>query len=425
MTLDLSAIPVIDNHIHIFALKKQGCAFDNCFAITSFAQDSRHLRNTMVYRLLMNELRRFLELPGVPDDRVLAERDRLLAENPRGYIQSLLADAGLRCLVCDLDAPISAYWTGNYRTTQEAKDFLAAVRPEVGVGCVVRIENVCNRLLKDNLPFEDVLAAFARQLEEKAKRYGAVAIKSVIGYYTGLAVGKVTAAEAQGAYGRFLADRGDAAAEKTWRDFMLWQGRLVCLDLGLPLHIHTGWGDTPYCDLRRMNPVLLYDFLLDEAGRQVPTVLLHAGFPYSREIAILASHLPQVYVDLSEMLPYAGRAAESILPQLMDIAPFTKIIYGSDGGGIAEPVWFGAVYARRVLARTLENCIAEGHFDEEYALQVARWILCENTLAVHPKLEGIPLGLAPAGDRGRQDDASGRPRANRRDKSCYPGSSAH
>lgn len=383
--MNFSSIPVIDNHIHIFPSRRG--EDDLGFAITSYPMEKQHIHSMMPYRMTIAALRRFFQMEGASAEAVMARRNRQFDANPREYIHSLLNNANIKGLICDLDAPISAYWTGNYRTEQEAQDFFEAIEPEIALGRVIRIEVACNKLLSQQLPFADFCADFSRSIDEGIKKYNALALKSVIGYFTGLSVSNPSAAQAQSAYERFLRDKNDGGAEKIWRDYMLHQGLRICREKEIPLHIHTGWGDTPYGDLRRLNPFFLYDFLREEEARSVPIVLLHAGYPYVRETAILASQLPQVYVDFSEMLPYGGHAAETALSMLLETAPLTKVIFGTDGGGVPEPIWFGALYARKILEELLGAWVKEAYFTEKEAYSAAEDILYRTTLRLHSGLE--------------------------------------
>jgi len=382
--MDLSRIPVIDHHIHIFSSVRN--TDDLGFSITSYPTPRKHLSSSMTYRIMISELRRFFHMEGATAQEVMAERNRRFDADPRGYIQSLLADANIRILICDLDAPISAYWTGNYRTDAEAYEFFDTIEPDVTVGRVVRIEIACNKRLKDNLPFDEFVKVFRSDLIGEMEKFHAIAIKSVIGYFTGLEVSNPTEEEARAAYEKFLANRKDSASEKIWRDYMLHRGADICAEKDVPLQIHTGWGDTPYGDLRRLSAFLLYDFLREEHVRKINVVLLHAGYPYSREAGILASQLPNVYVDLSEMIPYAGYAADTVLLELMEAAPTTKLIFGTDGGGTPEPVWLGAIYVKKALKLILEGWMAKGYITEAEAFEIAEDILYKNALGLYPSL---------------------------------------
>src|SRR5256884_226200 len=99
--------------------------------------------------------------------------------------------------------------------------------------------------------------------------------------------------EGGGAARRGLARPGPARLdEPVLLRFVLWCG----IDRGLPVQIHTGFGDR---DLRlgAADPALLQRFLAAAEPSGVPIVLLHC-YPYHRSAGWLAQVFPQVYVDV-------------------------------------------------------------------------------------------------------------------------------
>jgi predicted TIM-barrel fold metal-dependent hydrolase len=66
------------------------------------------------------------------------------------------------------------------------------------------------------------------------------------------------------------------------------------------------------------------------------------------------------------------------LADVMDMCPVNKILYGSDGFIIPEFYWFAAVVFRRKLGALLQEIIAQGMYNEGYALDVAKMILSGN-----------------------------------------------
>jgi predicted TIM-barrel fold metal-dependent hydrolase len=112
-------------------------------------------------------------------------------------------------------------------------------------------------------------------------------------------------------------------------------------------------------DLRLANPLHLRPQL--EGGvLSGPVVLLHAGYPFVREAAYLASVYPNVYVDFSQAAPLlAGPGLTRVLEELLALAPLTKVLYGSDAWGIPEWFWLAARAARRALGEALAWLPAE------------------------------------------------------------------
>ena len=59
-------------------------------------------------------------------------------------------------------------------------------------------------------------------------------------------------------------------------------------------------------------------------------------------------------------------------------APFNKVMYGSDGGGIPDHIWFSAKYFKRVLAKTMDQFVEDQILSQSFAEEAASWILSEN-----------------------------------------------
>jgi predicted TIM-barrel fold metal-dependent hydrolase len=55
-----------------------------------------------------------------------------------------------------------------------------------------------------------------------------------------------------------------------------------------------------------------------------------------------------------------------------------KIMYGSDSGEIPETHWIAAVMEKEGIPRALQDMIASGFMDEDYAYKAGSWILCDN-----------------------------------------------
>lgn len=60
-------------------------------------------------------------------------------------------------------------------------------------------------------------------------------------------------------------------------------------------------------------------------------MLLHAGYPFVREAAYLASVYSQVYVDIGLAVPFLSVAGmRGVLQQLLELSPVSKLMYSSD-----------------------------------------------------------------------------------------------
>src|SRR4029077_17692764 len=133
---------------------------------------------------------------------------------------------------------------------------------------------------------------------------------------------------------------------------VLWTG----LEHGLPLQLHTGFGD-PDVDLRRCDPLLLRGFLRRAEPRQVPIMLLHC-YPYHREAGYLAQAYPHVYLDVGLAINYTGARAAAVVAESLELAPFSHLLFSYDAWGPAELHYLGAVLWRRATARVLGDWVA-------------------------------------------------------------------
>lgn len=153
------------------------------------------------------------------------------------------------------------------------------------------------------------------------------------------------------------------------------------MELDVPMQIHTGVGDFEV-DLTRCNPILLYDFLRSPAYRSARVVLLHC-YPFMAEAGYMASMLPRVYCDLSEGVPFAAPAADRIYLTTLEMAPISKVMYGSDGFGLPELNFLGAKLGKLALARALDQLVGGGFLSLREAEEAAGLILAGNARALY------------------------------------------
>ena len=84
---------------------------------------------------------------------------------------------------------------------------------------------------------------------------------------------------------------------------------------------------------------------------------MHTGYPWHGEAAYMANVLPRVYCDVSEGIPFAGHAARRILSEVLEMAPLSKVLYGSDGFGVPEINYTSAKLAKQALGQVLNGLI--------------------------------------------------------------------
>ncbi|MEU6595378.1 amidohydrolase family protein [Streptomyces sp. NPDC046881] len=233
---------------------------------------------------------------------------------------------------------------------------------------VVRLERIAESVAARGVTADGYAAAFRAAAETAVRRQGVVAVKSVAAYRTGFALDpeRPAAAEVTRAAGRWLA-RGGRLDDPVLVRHLLW----TAVELGLPLQLHTGFGDA---DLRlhRADPALLTDWLHRTAGT-VPVLLLHC-WPYHRQAAYLAAVFEQVYLDVGLALHHTGPArCRAVLEEALEITPFRKLLYSSDAYGLAEFHHLGALCFRQGLAGLLQDRVDADEWSLADALRIADW----------------------------------------------------
>jgi len=268
------------------------------------------------------------------------------------YVSDWLVDTGFASGVADLDA--FADLSDGY------------------VHEIVRLESVAEEAIQGS---DDYATAFVRLLNERTKT--AIASKSILAY--------------RGGFDGDLSEPEPievANASQRWRDsgesrltdrVLLRFGLHQALRLGKPLQFHVGLGDRD-CDLHKTNPLHLLDFLRNSGD--TPIMLLHC-YPYEREAGYLAQAFNNVYLDGGLSINYLGARSASFIGRLLELAPFRKILYSSDGFGPAELHYLGARLWRNGMRDALHGFVDAREWSEADAIRVVNLIAHGNAHRVY------------------------------------------
>jgi predicted TIM-barrel fold metal-dependent hydrolase len=370
-SVDLSDLAVIDGHCH--PLFSNPCALTPAAFLDLLTEGrprtmTQHVPYTGYFRRALRDFARHLGTDAAVD--AVLERRRQLG--PEAACRTLSASR-VSALLVDTGYPPEA---------------MPLPLMRLALPCVVhevyRIETGAQSLLAKALPYEEFLQLFREELRTAARR--TVAFKSIIAYRSGLAIRAWTADEASRAYlavaGRVQAGGSPRLTEKPLLDTLFEVTLQVCQETGRPLQIHCGFGD-PDVDLLQANPLLLRPVLEDPRWTRVPIIALHMAYPYFREAAFMASVWPQLHVDLSLALPFLGAGAVLPLVEMLSLAPSSKLLYGSDLGGLPELFAISADWSRGTLGEALGWLVERSGLTLEEARQVGRQILADNAAALY------------------------------------------
>jgi predicted TIM-barrel fold metal-dependent hydrolase len=348
---------MIDQHAHPFALS--GGPLD----LSSISLDVRSDDGGDERRRRDGPARVFQELLGVRLSARLgcdvedlpAAREGASADWP-AYCAGLFADAGITDLV--LDSGYSA--EGERYLGEYGRMSGCAIHP------ILRIEPLVDRLIGDGATASDVVSSVENAMA-KAAADGAVGFKTIAAYRTGLSVDpEVRMADAEAS----LAGEAEVPVRrrgKACRDLVLRRALGVAADLGLPVQIHTGFGDSDI-RLSESDPLLLEELIRTREGSAATLILIHGSYPWHEQLAHLATVTPNVYSEISLHQLFSPLTTADRLFRLLDLAPTTKVLMGTDGHAEPELFWFGALMLReawRVVADRLRDAGARpGWVDE-------------------------------------------------------------
>ncbi|MFH9862849.1 amidohydrolase family protein [Streptomyces sp. NPDC017202] len=244
---------------------------------------------------------------------------------------------------------------------------------------IVRLEPLAEQVADTSGTVESFLANLAEAVHGAAAT--AVAFTSVAGTRHGLALAPEPPGpgEVRGAAGRWLAGRraGEEVDDPVLLRHLLW----IAVAAGRPLQLHAGLGEPgPRGD--RTDPVLLTDFVRATAGLGTDLVLLH-GYPHHRQAAHLAGVFPHVYTDSGAALVRTGARAATVLAEILELAPFGKILFSSGARGLPELHVVGARLFREALGRVLGGWVAEDAWSLADARRVAGLVAAGNARRVY------------------------------------------
>ena len=133
----------------------------------------------------------------------------------------------------------------------------------------------------------------------------------------------------------------------------------------------------------KANPLYMRTILQSDKFRKVPFVLLHAAYPYVRELGYLTAMYPNVYMDISLAIPFITTEIPRMIHEALGLTPITKILYSSDAFSIPEIFWLANRWGRAALQQVLGEIVERGALTEAEAQRAGERILSLNAREVY------------------------------------------
>jgi len=375
--LDLTDIPVIDEHCHGFYRTQQvGDVMAWRRHFTESADESmreEHVPSTLFYHRLIRELAEFFGCEAT-ESAVLDARNRYQSDD---LIRLLLQAGSIEALLIDRGYPAAELLLS---------DADIAAQAGCRVGAFLRLENLMQELIAEHDTLDDVIEALRAALAD-VRAQGYVGLKSIVAYRTGLDVRWWDRSETQAS---FTEARREAVAQghlrlqhKPLLDTLLHVAFAEAAKQELPVQFHTGYGDTD-ADMLLANPLHLRAVLEHRPYRGMRVVLLHECYPYTRQGGYLAAVYEHVYLDLSYGIPFLSYGEMLAFSRAaLGVAPTSKLLYSSDAVGIPDLHWISAGEGRRILGQALGESVAYGELTLTEAEAAARAVLHDNAVRLY------------------------------------------
>jgi predicted TIM-barrel fold metal-dependent hydrolase len=298
--------------------------------------------------------------PLAPAETYLKRRRELGADEVN---RRMLAAAGIGTVLLDtgIDGPEGSPLT----TPAELAGLTSGDAYEV-----VRLERLLEQVLREGV--DDVAGAVVDRLATS----GAVAAKSIAAYRVGLDLPatKPDPDELADALGEVDPRRVVDRTVSGWLAH-------TALESGLPLQVHTGYGD-PDLDLLAADPLLLTGFLRATQDLGVPVLLLHT-YPFHRSAAYLAQVFDHAFMDVGLAVHNTGALSTELIRETLELVPFGKLLFSSDAYGLAELYLLGAELFRGGFGSVVDELVASGEMGEDDAAGLAALVARENAARVY------------------------------------------
>jgi predicted TIM-barrel fold metal-dependent hydrolase len=154
------------------------------------------------------------------------------------------------------------------------------------------------------------------------------------------------------------------------------------------VHIHSIDGAGSFYKQSGSNPLLLESAFNDPSLRKTNFVIVHGGYPFTKQTASLMSK-SNVYADFSaQTFLLYPRALSEVLRNWLENYP-EKVLFGTDAFAFTPEVgweeggWLAITTARQALALALTGMMNDGEISRERAVELARMVMRENAVRLY------------------------------------------
>ncbi len=266
-----------------------------------------------------------------------------------GYVAGLFSDANIEGVVLDPGS--------DEEDPAPAAEAMAEVT-NCQVRSIMRLDPLLDRMIAEGNTASEIVSAADAAVRQAPER-GYVGLKTILAYRTGLRVNHEATLKEADASLRTTKDLPTRRRGKALRDLICRQTLGLAAELKLPIQFHTGFGDSEL-RLDEASPLGLEELLLTPEGSAATVVLIHGSYPWHEELAYLTLVRPNVHAELSLFNLFAPATVASRLERVLELAPSSKVLCGTDGHASPESYWFAAQALRQSWRTVRQGWAAQG-----------------------------------------------------------------
>lgn len=187
---------------------------------------------------------------------------------------------------------------------------------------------------------------------------GAKGLKFAFAYLRDLYFAPVTYADAEKLYNR-IGDEGhgwrDAVLgyeeRRPLQDYLVHRICEIAAESGIPVIIHSAMQTDLFHSAEDARPLRLWN--LPHRHRGTTFIILHSGFPWMEDGAMLAKHFPNVYLDMAWAHVMSPDITARALGPWVDLLPVNKVLGFGGDYSVVEKVYGHLMLARRSIVTAL------------------------------------------------------------------------
>ena len=243
------------------------------------------------------------------------------------------------------------------------------------LSCSARGRRALERRYNAGLNSLNDLLGLIEKTVRTAAESGFAGLRTRLASFRTLHIENVTPDAVQGLFAN--GDKAMTAGEtKSFQDFVFHAIVQCAIMHKLPIQIDAGIGGSGAATFARANPLHLTDLIFNYADARF--AVLHGGFPFTGETAVLAKTFPNIYLDGTWIQHSSLATAKAVLHEWIEVVPCGKMMIWGGNSRSPEAAYASLLMAKDLVAEVLAEKVEARYFSEGLAVDIAWKLFREN-----------------------------------------------